>query len=32
MTAIDFTELVDQQIERPSSVQEPEFETATVGD
>ena len=32
MTAIDFTELVDQQIERPSSVPQPEFETATVGD
>jgi Fe-S oxidoreductase len=32
MTAIDFSELVDQQIERPSAVQEPEFETATVGD
>ena len=32
MTAIDFTELVDQQIERPGTVQEPEFETAIVGD
>jgi Fe-S oxidoreductase len=32
MTAIDFTELVDQQIEHPSSLQETELETATVGD
>ena len=32
MTAIDLTELVDRQIERPSSVQQPEYETATAGD